>query len=256
MQQLKNSLNYFKRLSLEDLDDIKLLKRFDTKFVFHKDKLKSVFEYLYQQYGILEIEGNRNFRYQSLYYDTDDYFFYHQHHNKKLNRYKIRCRRYIESDQCYFEIKFKNNKSKTIKTRLLLEEGIITPSLSVNKKEFVRKNITNGFNDFLAETIRPKLWVIFDRTTLADPISKERFTFDLNLTYIDINSNRHSFSDLVIAELKSESLSLDPLFFQHLKSLKIFPTTFSKYCMGIVTVNKDIKANRFKRTLLKLQNFN
>jgi hypothetical protein len=256
MNQLENNLNCFQGLSLEELEDVKLLKRFDTKFVFHKDKLPFVFDYLYGKYGILEINKNRTFKYESLYYDTDDYLFYHQHHNKRLNRYKIRCRRYIESDQCFFEIKFKSNKNKTLKTRLRLEDRVINSTLSENKKEFVRTNISNGFRDILAETIKPKLWVEFDRITLANQASKVRFTFDSNLTYTDTKSRRYKLGDLVIAELKSETISMDPSFLQHLKSLKIFPTTFSKYCMGIVMANNNIKANRFKRTLLKLKNFN
>jgi hypothetical protein len=256
MDPAGNVLGQFQGLSLEKLDDVKLLKRFDTKFVFHKDKLPFVFDYLYGKYGILEINKNRIFKYESLYYDTDDYIFYHMHHNKRLNRYKIRCRRYLESDQCFFEIKFKNNKSKTLKTRLRLEDRIINAVLSENKKEFVRTNVSNGFRDILAEIIKPKLWVEFDRITLANQVSRERFTFDSNLSYTDTKSRRHYFNNLVIAELKSESISPDSSLLQHLKSLKIFPTTFSKYCIGIATTNNNIKANRFKRTLLKLENFN
>lgn len=256
MYLTENNLIKFQALSLSDLDCVKLLKRYDTKFVFHKDKLPAVLDCLSDHYGILEINRNRTFRYESLYYDTDDYFFYHQHHNKKLNRYKIRCRRYIESDQCYFEIKFKNNKRKTIKNRLLLEDRMIDAMLTENKKEFVRTNVSNGFHDVLADTIKPKLWVGFDRITLANQANRERFTFDSNLTYTDTKSRRYNFDNLIIAELKSENISLPPLFFQQLKSLKIFPTTFSKYCIGIATTNNNIKANRFKRTLLKLQNFN
>jgi hypothetical protein len=256
MNNLENNLNCFQGLSLEQLENVKLLKRFDTKFVFHKDKLPLVFDYLYGKYGILEINNNRTFKYESLYYDTDDYHFYHQHHNKRLNRYKIRCRRYLESDQCFFEIKFKSNKNITFKTRLRLEDRVINSTLSENKKEFIRTNVSNGFRDILAETIKPKLWVKFDRITLANQVSKERFTFDSNLTYTDTKFRRYNLGNLVIAELKSENTSLDLSFLQHLKSLKIFPTTFSKYCIGIATTNNNIKANRFKGTLLKIENFN
>jgi hypothetical protein len=245
----------FQGLSLEKLDDVKLLKRYDTKFVFHRDKLPPLFDYLHSHYSILEINNNRNFKYESLYYDTDDYFLYHQHHNKKLNRYKIRCRRYIDSGQCYFEIKFKNNKKKTIKTRLLLEDKVIKDELSEISKEFGRKCVLKDYNAFL-DKISPKLRVEFDRITLASPLNKERFTFDLNLTYTVNGTGKYRFNNLIIAELKSENISLNPGFRQYLKSLNIFPTTFSKYCIGIAMTNNHVKSNRFKKTLLKLNHFN
>ena len=49
-------------------------------FIFHKDKLKNVLDYLSKHYEILEIDNKRFFKYENLYFDTDDYFFYHQHH--------------------------------------------------------------------------------------------------------------------------------------------------------------------------------
>jgi hypothetical protein len=255
MNQLENDLRCFQGLPLEKLDDIKLLKRYDTKFVFHREKLPSVFDYLHNHYGILEINNNRTFKYESLYFDTDDYFLYHQHHNKKLNRYKIRCRRYIDSNQCYFEIKFKNNKKKTIKTRLLLEDKIIKDELSDISKEFGRKCILKDYNVCI-DNVGPKLRIEFDRITLASQLNKERFTFDLNLTYTVNGTGKYCFNNLIIAELKSEKISLNPEFRQYLKSLKIFPTTFSKYCIGIAMTNNQVKSNRFKKTLLKLNHFN
>jgi len=254
MNPEEDRLGRFHSLSLEELDCVKLLKRFDTKFVFHRDKLPFVFDYLNGHYGILEINRNRVFKYESLYYDTDDYFFYHQHHNKKLNRYKIRCRRYIESDLCYFEMKFKNNKKKTIKKRLLLEDKLIGHELSGKMIEFGKNWILNDYKPIL-DKIKPKLRIEFDRITLASQASKERLTFDLNLAFTDSKSKYYKINNLIIAELKSETRSLNPEFLHHLKNLKIFPSTFSKYCIGIATTDNQVKSNRFKKTLLKLKSF-
>ena len=45
---------------------------------------------------------------------------YHDHHNGKLNRYKVRRRRYIDTDTEFLEVKLKNNKKRTIKSRIKL----------------------------------------------------------------------------------------------------------------------------------------
>lgn len=253
MDQIGQYLNGFQAIDLDELNAIKLMKRYDRKFIFHKDKLKSVFDYLMDGYKVLEIGTNRAFKYENLYYDTEDRFFYSQHHNRKLNRYKLRCRKYIETNQCFFEIKFKNNKKKTIKTRLLLEDSDISDELNQESKQFARKSVLID-NGNIVDMISPSLWIRFNRITFGNLLNKERLTFDVNLTYTDEQLNSKKIGNLVIAELKSEKISMNSPFFQYLKSIKIFPSRFSKYCMGIAIMEKDIKHNRFKRKLLKLEN--
>jgi len=253
MDSIGKYLDHFKTIDLSGLDSIKLMKRYDTKFIFHRHKLKSVFDYLHENYQILEINENRAFEYENLYYDTDDRFFYHQHHNRKLNRYKIRCRRYKETKQCFFEIKFKNNKNKTIKTRLLLEENEISKKLSEGSKEFARRLVLLN-NGNIIDRVNPSIWITFNRITFANLTGNERLTFDMDLTYTDISLNSRKINNLIIAELKSENASMNSPFFQYLKSLKIYPGNFSKYCIGIALMEKNVKSNRFKNKLLKLKN--
>ena len=251
MVRMGNNLASFHATTLEDLEIIKLLKRYDTKFIFHGDQLIPIFDYLSQNYEVLEIDNNRSFKYQNLYFDTDDYFFYRQHHNRKLSRYKVRFRRYVDSNKCYFEVKHKNNKRKTIKSRLLLEDKNISHELSEQTKEFARDCILINNGDII-DKVKPKLWIEFERITFANQFNKERLTLDTNLTYTDSNSLRQKLDNLVIAELKSEKFSLNSQFFQYLKKLKIYPIRFSKYCIGIAITEKNIKCNRFKKKLLKL----
>lgn len=251
---MENPLDNFHPTALEDLNAIKLLKRFDTKFIFHKKQLGAVFDCLSGRYQILEIDNNRSFSYETLYYDTDDYLFYHQHHNRKLNRYKIRCRRYRQSDQCYFEVKFKNNRRKTIKSRLPLENGGIHPGLSEESKRFAKERMLVGDNRVI-EKIKPKLKVEYNRITFANPANMERLTIDSDLTYIDSDSNRHRIENLIIAELKSENVSPNTPLYQHLKGLRIFPSKFSKYCIGIAMTEQRVKNNRFKKKILGLKKF-
>ncbi len=255
MDRIKNILNNFNAATLDSLDEIKLLKRYDTKFVFCREKLSQVFEFLDEYYAVLEIEGKRCFRYESLYYDTDDYFFYRQHHNKNYDRYKVRFRKYVDSGQCYFEVKQKNNKSKTVKSRLLLENGNAEGILSEDSKLFAKNCICLNCSDIIGQ-IKPKLNVSFDRITFVNYVNKERLTIDLNLTYKKNNSEPETLNRLAIAELKSEKHSLNSQLIQCLKKFKIYPSTFSKYCVGLAMTEKNIKYNRFKKKILKLNRLN
>lgn len=251
MTRFEDRLAGFQTTTLDDMNIIKLLKRYDTKFIFHRDLLGAVLDYLSGTYKILEIGGDRSFDYENLYYDTDDFLFYHQHHNQKLNRYKFRCRRYTQSDLCFFEVKFKNNRRKTFKSRLPLEQGSIQPDLSEESKAFARECLIAG-DCCMIDRIKPKLKIEYNRITFANQAGKERLTIDTDLTYIDRNADRRRIDNLVIAELKSESLSLNAQLYQYLKGLRIFPTRFSKYCIGIAMTEQNVKRNRFKKKLLKL----
>ena len=107
MEQIQERLSDFQSTSLEKIDTVKLMNRRDTKFIFPRNKLLPLFDNLIPHYDVLEINKKRILDYESLYFDTDDYCFYHQHHSKKMNRYKLRYRNYVNSDLCYFEVKFK-----------------------------------------------------------------------------------------------------------------------------------------------------
>jgi hypothetical protein len=252
MNLIKNTLDDFRPTSLEDLNGLKLLKRYDTKFTFHKSRLKNVLDYLSRDYRILEIGGRRLFSYETLYYDTDDFFFYHQHHNRSYGRYKVRCRRYVESNQCFFEVKFKNNKKKTIKNRIPLNEKSIRREISESSKEFARSHILMNDIDIM-EKIKPKLKVDYHRMTFANFASEERFTIDIGLTYSEGTPHHRRLDGLVIAEHKSERPSPNAPLLQYLKSMEIHPVGFSKYCVGVALTEENIKYNRFKKKILALK---
>lgn len=247
---IEQKLATFNTTDLNGLKSIGLMKRFDTKFVFKQNMLPFVIDHLQRNYAILEMNGKRAFDYLTLYYDTEDMFFYRQHHDQRVNRYKVRCRNYIDTGKCYLEVKFKNNKKKTIKTRQLLEDHYITPELSETSKTFARNCFFNG-NQQRIDAMRPVLWVAYKRMTFANPSDQERITIDVNLRF-NGNNRDIRLDHLVIAELKKACSSKKSEFFRLLKNLNILPTKFSKYCMGIVLTENDIKSNRFKQKIRQI----
>ncbi|MBK7667231.1 MAG: VTC domain-containing protein [Sphingobacteriaceae bacterium] len=118
MKSVADILNSFESITLAEMDKAKLMDRTDTKFTFSEENLKKVLTEVKSDYKILEIENCRMSTYQTLYYDTSDLSLYLKHHNGKLNRYKIRHRTYVESKLGFLEVKFKNNKGRTIKVRI------------------------------------------------------------------------------------------------------------------------------------------
>lgn len=241
---IKNTIKSFKSISLNEINSIALMKRFDTKYVINITNLNSILKELAHKYKVLEIDGKRIMNYSTLYFDTPAFKFYYDHHNGKSNRVKIRQRKYIDSDLTFLEIKKKNNKGLTNKFRTEIND--FETELSDNSEKFISE-ITNSSNK-----LAPSLQNNFNRITLVNFKDKERVTIDLNLTYT-LNEQKISYSKLVIIELKQERFNRHSLVVKTLKNKDYNSYSISKYCIGIVNLYKDIKYNLFKTKLLKIK---
>ena len=238
-------LDEFSPVFLKDLDAVSLLSRYDTKTYFHLSRLPSILKALQAHYHILEVLDQRQSHYKSLYYDTADYELYTRHHNGHLNRYKVRYRKYVDSDVTFFEIKFKNNKGKTIKTRIPCPD--ITPDLSPEAVALLSTHTPLDVNE-----LQPSIWIDFDRITLVSKNFDERATIDFNLCYRS-NGKTHEFPNLAIVEIKQDRLRRRSPFMRILRQHHIFPQKISKYCTGIITcLDGKIKHNRFKKNLRRI----
>lgn len=243
-KQVEQITQLFSPISLAEMDAVKLLDRFDTKFIFHSRDLATFLERVKPFYRILKVEKHLVFQYITQYFDTPEFEMYLNHHNQKLNRFKVRKREYCTTGEFFFEIKFKSNKGKTRKTRIQVEN----PSINLNKDEktFLKENST-----YKAKKLEPKLLNQFRRITLVHKTENERVTLDLNLGF-HLGNNFINLPFLSIAEIKKERLSGTSDLGIILKKENILPMKFSKYCMGSVLLNDQLKYNRFKTKLLTL----
>ena len=254
MKEFNDIIKQFDTVSIEDVtsinSEVKLLNRTDTKFILPRRKIGNLLQRLLPHYKILEADENRIFRYENLYYDTDDLKFYSAHHNQKLNRYKLRYRQYIDSNLHYWEMKFKNNKKKTIKRRQKQDEAII--ELIQRVQDYTNDRLHKGADIDLA-SVKPILWIHFSRLTLINNELKERITIDTNITFADIKGNKQTLDNLSIAEMKQPHFSLSSPFARAAKAEGIRRANFSKYCAGIHLMLKPEKYGRFKKRLLTMK---
>ena len=242
--QLNSLLEKFDPISLKEMDSVKLQDRVDTKFMFSDAFLPALFEKMAPHYRILKIEENRFNHYETLYFDTEKFDLYTKHHNGKLNRYKFRSRRYVESELNFFEVKFKNNKGRTIKDRIKRPE--IVKVIADKSSELVR-----SISNIDPLTLKPKLWVNYVRITFVSKNSQERLTVDTQLTFKD-DTQCLNYNGLVIAEVKRARAKDKSRFVELMKAFSINQKSISKYCLGVITLNPEIKKNIFKPTLLYL----
>jgi len=227
----------FNPISLAEIDGVKLMNRTDTKFAFSADKLQNIFAQLIPYYDILEIDKKRIHSYKSLYFDTIDRKFYNDHHNKRVNRHKIRFREYVDSSLIFLEVKRKTNKGRTVKKRLKVKK--ITNNLTADQQKYVDRIIGDSL------FVKPIQWINFSRITLVHKTQKERLTLDVNLDYYDSNFCG-DLKKVIIAEVKQERMSRSSDFIRIAKEMNVFPMRISKYCFSSMQLDRTLKQNRFK----------
>ena len=239
-QTVLDNLNQFNPITLKEMDGVKLMDRTDTKFTFNINMLPVILGEAKEYYRILEVEGNRISRYKTLYFDTEDFDLYNEHHSGKLNRYKIRHRTYVESNIGFLEVKFKNNKGRTLKTRI---KEIEVPELHTGKAfDFLKKTLP--FDPLI---LLPKIWINYSRITLVNKTSAERLTLDLNLEF-EKDGKTELLNQLVIAEVKQDSKIGSP-FIDIMREKHIRQGSISKYCFGVASSYNEVKKNNFKQKL-------
>ena len=241
MNNLPKIVADFSPISLDEMDDVKLMSRTDTKFAFKANKMPFLLQQLMPFYRVLAIDGDLIHDYKSLYYDTEDRKFYLDHHNGRVNRNKIRFREYVGSRLTFLEIKRKNNKGKTIKKRMKVDK--ISNQLSEKEQEYVERIIGRPMN------VDAKQWINFSRITFVHKTQKERLTMDINLTFENANK-KGDMKHIVIAEVKQERMSRASDFMRIAKEMHILPIRISKYCMSTLQLNPRLKRNRFKEKVL------
>jgi hypothetical protein len=236
-------LNDFTPISLEEMDAVKLMNRIDTKYVLANSILIEVLKIISKQYFVLEIDKHRQFPYKSLYYDTVDNFMYLAHHNGRINRYKIRFRKYIGSNDTYLEIKFKSKGIRTIKKRIKVED--IESVLGEVSGNYIEKH-----TPFLSSQLEPKIYTDFNRITLVNKDFSERVTIDNNLNFHFNGSHPFKLDNTVILELKSGGASNKSILVETLKEYGVYPKGMSKYCLARAISEEGIKNNNFKENIL------
>lgn len=246
MQVSTLNITEFKPIELQEMEKASFMNRTDEKFWFHSKHLPEIIQSVYNDYYILSIEGQNKFPYATTYYDTADDEMYIMHHNGKLKRIKIRKREYVFSGLSFLEIKEKNNKGKTLKRRI---ERSVPNSNGFTIRESELINATTPFD---TSSLKSTLKNSFTRITLVNKNFSERCTIDYDLSFTAKNVNR-SLDSIAIIEIKSDKFNKQSPLKKALNDLKIRSSGFSKYCIGRVLTDPELKNNSFKKKVRRIE---
>ncbi len=235
---LDEAIAKFQGITLSEMDGVKLMNRTDRKYWFKRELLVDLLESVADSYFILEVEGERNLPYSTVYYDTEHDGMYTTHHRGKLNRYKIRRRNYVSTKSSFLEVKFKSNKGRTVKVRRVSDYGSV--GFDRRDEQFIEEK-----SPYRCCDLKRVLENSFKRLMLVSREMNERCTIDSDLRFIS-NGNEASLEKLVVVEVKSDGRSHSAII-DALNQRGLKPSGFSKYCMGRSLTDSDLKQNNFKR---------
>lgn len=231
-------------ISLGEMDDVRLMNRVDTKYLFPLNRLPELLEKATKSYRVLTIDGKRAFRYNSLYLDTVGLKTYFDHHNGIRPRYKVRFREYEDTGTYFLEVKRKIANDRTRKSRTQVNGFEF--ELTDKSKSYIERR-----SPLDPSMLQPALWTIFRRITLVGTGMPERITIDTELEF-KYDDREKSLPFLCIAEVKRDQSQGGTEFMKILKEAQIYPGSSSKYCLGTILLKSPIKHNRFKPNILNI----
>jgi hypothetical protein len=184
------------------------MDRREEKFLIPNNWCAPLAKSLDKDYKILEIDGNRQFEYSNLYFDTPENICLNDHIRERKNKYKVRIRSYVNSDICFLEVKEKNIHGRSVKSRVQRTSEKWDSPLTDSEMLFLSERVP------FASELSPVLYIQYSRFTLAQLNRGERITFDTDLTFTSIQGEiSKPLQGLIVVELKqAETDRRSPLF--------------------------------------------
>ena len=252
---ISSLISEFAPISLDEMGSVKLMNRIDTKYAVPMSALPAILEAAKADYYAQEIDGKRIATYDTMYYDTPSLDMYIRHHDRQLVRQKIRVRQYVDSNLTFLEIKRKNNKGRTKKKRIAVPGFALLPSTIGHSKreDWSVEDFIAAKSRYTWSEITPHLWTKFHRITLVNKAKTERLTIDMDLVWDNvITGEKKTFPELVIIELKRDG-NVPSKMTDIMLNQRVHPFKISKYCIGTALTTPEIKKNRFKSKIRKIE---
>lgn len=251
-------LGSFPPISLEEMEEIRLMNRLDQKYLATIRQLEELLVMAEGKYMVQVIDGHRVCEYRTLYLDTPNEEMYLMHHNRRAPRQKVRVRTYLVGGDTFLEVKNKNNHGRTKKKRMHVSGAeqpniLATPDLMQQLEQVGGNDLLEKTAWYRLEQLVPKMENHFERITLVNMAKTERLTIDCHIRFHHHETGfDDTFDQLVVIELKRDG-NVDSPVLDMMRKLRIRPSGFSKYCIGSLMTNPALKQNNFRKKIRKIQ---
>lgn len=229
-------------VSLSELNDVaELQTRTDRKYIVSIEALGDLIASFGDQLDVLAIDGQTAFTYESVYFDTPRFDFYRDAAHRRRRRFKVRTRTYVDSGLTMLEVKSKGCRQSTVKSRTTHNSQ---RHLDAAAKQFVDERIGEPG---LAQTLRPVLTTVYQRTTLLSRSDRCRITIDVGLRCSDETDASVQLMDSVIVETKTggSASAVDRWFW----TMGLRPQKVSKFGTALGALRPELPSNKWHRVI-------
>lgn len=236
-------------IGLDELvDRAPLLTRVDRKYILPASELPTILSGLGRhphRMRVLDIDGRRDFAYQSRYFDTPGLDSYLGAAHRRRRRFKVRVRSYVDTDLHLLEVKTRGPRGTTVKHRAAHRGH--PERLDADARRFLDTVLSTCRISADVTQLSPALMTHYQRTTLFLPGSASRVTIDTALAWTLPSGEAIRWGDRAIVETKSgrAASEVDRL----LWSLRHRPCTVSKYGTGLAALQPHLPAHRWRPAL-------
>lgn len=238
-----------------------LMTRRDRKYLVDRAHVPVLVERLHESSQILEIEGRRQFGYQSCYFDTPALTSYVLAARRRPRRFKVRTRTYLDSDDQWLEVKLRDGRGHTHKSRIpwapqategLRAGGITTAGIGAEGAAFVTTQLAGTVTDpqRVVGQLAATLTTQYLRTTLHLPTDAARVTIDESLEAWDWAGNDALAPGMAIIETKGSGPAC--MADRVLWSLGQRPIRISKYATSLARMHPSLPATTWRPALRRL----
>jgi hypothetical protein len=228
-----------------------LMTRRDRKYLVDLSLVPTLVDRLHAQALVLDIDGRRQFGYESCYFDTPDLTSYLLAARRRPRRFKVRTRTYLDSDTQWLEVKIRDGRGRTHKSRIpwtAQRPG----SIGAGGAAFVAAQLAGTVTDPepVVAHFAPTLTTQYLRSTLYLPDDGARVTIDESLEAWDRRGNDVAAPGLAIVETKGAgpACAADRI----LWSLGQRPIKVSKYATSLARMHPNLPATTWRPAMRRL----
>lgn len=235
-------------ISLAELmERAELLQRTDRKYIVSAEQLQELLRGLGDEVRVLEMQGHRVFRYESVYFDTPDRASYRYAAHRRRHRFKVRTRTYVDTSQSFLEVKVRDARRQTVKLRIPCATEW-RHALDADDQAFLREIFIEHHLDVsLITQLAPALQTGFRRATLYVPGANCRVTVDTDLTFSEPGAAPIGVPEIMVLETKSgtHDQRVDRLLWH----MGVRPQRVSKFAIGSALLDPQLPDNKWARTI-------
>jgi hypothetical protein len=221
--------------------DAALFSRRERKYLVPVSVAASLVAAISGDARALQINDERSFRYESVYFDTPAGQSYLASARRRRPAFKVRTRTYVNSGDCMLEVKLRGSRGRTTKSRLDYPANA-SGQLNGPAREFIAEVLGPGHESALA----PTLTTIYRRSTLLLP-GDARLTIDTGFSATTPAGERITLNGFAIIETKSRQAPT--VADRTLWRMGFRPIKLSKFGTSLAAMDPTLPSNRWTRAL-------